>query len=172
MNNSGGPPGGDLIEAKKEEFRLSLERHVICNQILAKAFVPSMKELGFGRIINIISTSVIQVIPGLGVSNTTRGAVANWARTLALELGQFGITVNNILPGYTDTGRLQSLAEAQAADQGISVNEIRAGWVKSVPLGRIGKPGEIASVATFLASDTAGYINGVDIPVDGGRVGT
>ena len=172
VNNSGGPPGGDLIEAKKEEFRLSLERHVICNQILAKAFVPSMKELGFGRIINIISTSVIQVIPGLGVSNTTRGAVANWARTLALELGQFGITVNNILPGYTDTGRLQSLAEARAADQGISVNEIRADWIKSVPLGRIGKPSEIASVATFLASDTAGYINGTDIPVDGGRVGT
>ena len=96
----------------------------------------------------------------------------NWARTLALELGQFGITVNNILPGYTDTGRLQSLAEARAADQGISVNEIRASWIKSVPLGRIGKPSEIASVATFLASDTAGYINGADIPVDGGRVGT
>ena len=172
VNNSGGPPSGALIEAKEEEFRLAFERHLICNQIMVKAVVNGMKELGSGRIINIISTSVKQVIPGLGVSNTTRGAVANWARTLALELGQFGITVNNILPGYTDTGRLQSLAEARAADQGISVNEIRAGWIKSVPLGRIGKPSEIASAVTFLASDTAGYINGADIPVDGGRVGT
>jgi 3-oxoacyl-[acyl-carrier protein] reductase len=130
-----------------------------------------MKELGFGRIINIISTSVKQVIPGLGVSNTTRGAVANWARTLALELGQFGITVNNILPGYTDTGRLQSLAETRAKEQGVTVDDIRAGWVKSVPLARIGKPDEIASAVSFLASDAAGYINGADIPVDGGRVG-
>ncbi|SVA62979.1 uncharacterized protein METZ01_LOCUS115833 [marine metagenome] len=171
VNNSGGPPGGPLVEAKKEEFRLAFERHVICNQILAKAFVPCMKELGFGRIINIISTSVKQVIPGLGVSNTTRGAVANWARTLALELGQFGITVNNILPGYTDTGRLQSLAETRAKEQGVTVDDIRAGWVKSVPLARIGKPDEIASAVSFLASDAAGYINGADIPVDGGRVG-
>ena len=171
VNNSGEPHSGALIEAKEEEFRLAFERHLICNQIMVKAVVNGMKELGSGRIINIISTSVKQVIPGLGVSNTTRGAVANWARTLALELGQFGITVNNILPGYTDTGRLQSLAETRAKEQGVTVDDIRAGWVKSVPLARIGKPDEIASAVSFLASDAAGYINGADIPVDGGRVG-
>ena len=171
VNNSGGPPGGALIEAKEEEFRRAFERHLICNQILAQEIVPGMKELGFGRIINIISTSVIQVIPGLGVSNTIRGAVANWARTLALELGSFGITVNNVLPGYTDTSRLQSLGEIRANEQGISLDDIRSEWTKSVPLGRIGTPEEIASAIAFLASDAAGYINGADIPVDGGRVG-
>ena len=128
VNNSGGPPGGPLIEAEEEEFFTAMNRHVICNQILTKAVVPGMKSAGWGRIINIISTSVKQVIPGLGVSNTTRGAVANWAKTLAHELGGHGITVNNILPGFTNTGRIQDLANTRAEKDGVTPDKIFATW--------------------------------------------
>jgi len=171
VNNSGGPHGGPLIEAKEDEFRLAFERLLICNQILAKAAVPGMKILGSGRIINIISMSVNQVIPGLGVSNTIRGAVAQWAKTLALELGGFGITVNNILPGYTATERLQELAENKAKSMGKTVEDIYKAWAKNTSLRRLGKPKEIASAVAFLASDSAGYINGHNLSIDGGRFG-
>lgn len=171
VNNSGGPKGGAIIQAEEDEFRIAFERHLICNQILAQAIVPGMKEKGKGRIINIISTSVRQVIPGLGVSNTIRGAVAQWAKTLALELGQFGITVNNVLPGYTNTARLQSLAESKAKSLGVTPEEINEFWIKNTSLRRLGKPEEIASAVAFLASDAASYINGHDVPVDGGRFG-
>ena len=171
VNNSGGPKGGAIIQAEEDEFRIAFERHLICNQILAQAIVPGMKEKGKGRIINIISTSVRQVIPGLGVSNTIRGAVAQWAKTLALELGQFGITVNNVLPGYTNTARLQSLAESKANSLGVTPEEINEVWIKNTSLRRLGKPEEIASAVAFLASDAASYINGHDVPVDGGRFG-
>ena len=171
VNNSGGPHGGALIDAKEDEFREAFERLLICNQIMAKAVVPGMKELGEGRIINIISTSVRQVIPGLGVSNTIRGAVAQWAKTLALELGEFGITVNNVLPGYTATKRLQSLAESKAKSMGVTTEHINEIWKNNTSLRRLGKPEEIASVVAFLASDDSSYINGHDVSVDGGRFG-
>ncbi|MBC8323904.1 MAG: SDR family oxidoreductase [Candidatus Marinimicrobia bacterium] len=171
MNNTGGPQGGPLIDAKAEEFEIAFRRHVISNQYLAQAVVPGMKELGYGRIINIVSTSVRQVIPGLGVSNTIRGAVAQWAKTLALELGPIGITVNNILPGYTNTDRLKDLLEKWAENAGISYEEMVEATSKKTSLRRIGDPEDIASAVAFLASDAAGYISGTDFPVDGGRFG-
>jgi 3-oxoacyl-[acyl-carrier protein] reductase len=171
VNNSGGPKGGALIDAVENEFRQAFERLLICNQILAKAVFPGMKELESGRIINIISTSVRQVIPGLGVSNTIRGAVAQWAKTLALELGEFGITVNNVLPGYTNTARLQSLADLKAKSLGVTPEEINEMWKNNTSMRRLGEPEEVASAVAFLASDAASYINGHDISVDGGRFG-
>jgi len=171
VNNSGGPSGGPMIEADENEFIVAMSRHVICNQILAKAVVPGMKTAGWGRIINIISTSVRQVIPGLGVSNTTRGAVANWARTLALELGEYGITVNNVLPGFTNTDRIHSLASSRAKSEGKTEKQIFDTWFKSIPLGRLAEPDETAAAVAFLASNAAGYINSADLPVDGGRFG-
>ena len=172
INNSGGPHGGPLIDAEENEFRVAFERLLICNQIMTKAVVPGMKEKGSGRIINIISISVNQVIPDLGVSNTVRGAVAQWAKTLALELGQYGITVNNILPGYTATNRLHDLAELKAKNRGVKSEVIRQEWAKNTSLKRLGKPNEIASAVAFLASDGASYINGHDMSIDGGRFGT
>ncbi len=171
VNNSGGPHGGPLIDAQEEEFRVAFERLLIANQIMAQTIVPGMKELGGGRIINIISTSVKQVIPGLGVSNTIRGSVAQWAKTLALELGEFGITVNNVLPGYTSTGRLDELAKSKAESLAVTQADIEAQWAKNTSLKRLGKPEEIASAVAFLASDAASYINGHDVSVDGGRFG-
>ena len=171
VNNSGGPHGGPLIEAKEDEFRMAFERLLIGNHILTKAVVPGMKKLGSGRIINIISMSVNQVIPGLGVSNTIRGAVAQWAKTLALELGEFGITVNNILPGYTATARLQELTKSKAESIGRTVEDISNTWVENTSLRRLGKPKEIASAVAFLASNSASYINGHNLTVDGGCFG-
>ena len=169
VNNSGGPHGGTLIEAEEDEFRIAFERLLICNHIMAKAVVPGMKEQGSGRIINIISTSVRQVIPGLGVSNTIRGSVAQWGKTLAIELGEYGICVNNILPGYTATARLQDLADSKAESMGVTPDQIQDGWAKNTSLRRLGAPQEIAGTVAFLASDAAGYISGHNLSVDGGR---
>tara|TARA_B000000557_G_C20811501_1_gene460375 strand:+ start:1137 stop:1925 length:789 start_codon:yes stop_codon:yes gene_type:complete len=171
INNSGGPHGGDLINAKGSEFRIAFERLLIANHILTQAVVPGMIEKKNGRILNIISTSVKQVIPGLGVSNTIRGAVAQWAKTLAIELGPFGITVNNILPGYTSTKRLEALAELKSKNLGVSPEKIKEGWANNTALRRLGHPEEIASSIAFLASDAASYINGHNLSVDGGRFG-
>jgi 3-oxoacyl-[acyl-carrier protein] reductase len=137
---------------------------------MTQAFVPGMKDAGYGRIINIISTSVVTPIPGLGVSNTIRGAVANWGRTLAVELGAFGITVNNLLPGFTGTDRLATLFEGKAKKLGCTPEEIREQAIRAIPAARIADPEELASVALFLASPAASYVNGVNLPVDGGRV--
>jgi len=169
VNNSGGPHGGTLIEAEEDEFRIAFERLLICNHIMAKAVVPGMKEQGSGRIINIISTSVRQVIPGLGVSNTIRGSVAQWGKTLAIELGEYGICVNNILPGYTATARLQDLADSKAESMGVTPGQIQDSWAKNTSLRRLGTPEEIAGTVAFLASDAAGYISGHNLSVDGGR---
>ena len=171
INNSGGPKGGALLEADEKEFRIAFERLVIANHIIIKSLVPSMKIMKYGRIINVISTSISQVIPGLGVSNTIRGSVAQWAKTLAIELGEFGITVNNILPGYTDTNRLKNLGAAKAKKLSITIEEVREEWKKNTSLKRIGKPEEIASVIAFLASDASSYITGHNLSVDGGRFG-
>ncbi len=171
INNTGGPPGGPAIEASVDEYVAAFRTHLVCNQILAQALVPGMKEAGFGRIINIISTSVKEPIQGLGVSNTIRGAVASWAKTLARELGPFGITVNNVLPGFTDTERLRSLFEARAAKARRPVEEVAEEARKQVPTGRFARPEETAAAVAFLASPAAAYINGVNLPVDGGRLG-
>ena len=169
VNNSGGPHGGPLIEAEEDEFRVAFERLLICNHIMAKAVFPGMKKNGSGRIINIISTSVKQVIPGLGVSITIRGSVAQWGKTLALELGEDGICVNNILPGYTATERLKDLAESKANSLGVNVEEIREQWAENTSLKRLGTPDEIANTVLFLASDESSYITGHNFSVDGGR---
>ena len=170
INNTGGPPAGQAMDATLEEFTRAFSNHLLCNQILVLAVLEGMKSSGYGRIINIISTSVKQPIQGLGVSNTIRGAVANWAKTLAGELGPFGITVNNVLPGFTDTPRLNSLLNHKAEKTGKSLEEIINTSKAAIPMGRFAKPPEIADAVAFLASPSASYINGINLPVDGGRL--
>ncbi len=169
VNNTGGPPGGLAIDAETDEFLTAFNNHLICNHHLAQAVVRSMKNEGYGRIVNIISTSVKQPLNGLGVSNTVRGAVANWSKTLANELGQFNITVNNVLPGATNTIRLQSIAENKAQKTGASVESIFENFANAVPMKRIAEAHEVANAVAFLASPAASYINGINVPVDGGR---
>ncbi len=170
LNNTGGPPAGPLFEAQADQLLDAFSKHVLCNETLVQTVVPSMQQEGYGRIVNIISTSVVQPIRGLGVSNVTRGAVANWGRALAGELGPLGITVNNVLPGYTRTARLDSLIKGRAGREGCSVEEIEQKMISSVPLRRFAKPDEIATVVAFLASPAASYLNGLNLPVDGGRL--
>ncbi|HEX2533897.1 MAG TPA: SDR family oxidoreductase [Chitinophagaceae bacterium] len=172
VNNTGGPPAGPIIDAPEEAFLQAFQQHLICNHILVQSVVPGMKEKGFGRIINIVSTSVKIPLKGLGVSNTTRGAVASWAKTLAHELAIHGITVNNVLPGYTETGRLESLVRHNAGRRGITEAELAQEMQQEIPAGRFGTAAEIAAVAAFLASPAAAYVNGTSIPVDGGRTGS
>lgn len=169
VNNTGGPPGGLAIDAELEAFRIAFNQHLICNQILAQATTPFMKKEGFGRIINVISTSVKAPLSGLGVSNTIRGAVGNWSKTLANELGEFGITVNNILPGATATQRLSSIIENKAKKLGKSVEDIEEKMKSEIPAKRFASADEVAAAAAFLASPAAAYINGINVPVDGGR---
>ena len=169
INNTGGPKSGPIVDADTNEFLAAFNQHLICNHILMQAVVPSMKAAGFGRIVNIISTSVKQPLPNLGVSNTIRGAVASWSKTLANELGAFGITVNNVLPGATNTQRLTEIAKVKAEKTGEDVAEILAEMGQESPMKRIAQPEEVAAVVAFLASDAASYVNGVNIPVDGGR---
>ncbi|MCB0363196.1 MAG: SDR family oxidoreductase [Bdellovibrionales bacterium] len=168
--NSSGPKSGPLLEAKPDEFLKAFQQHILANHLLAQLLVPKMIETGFGRIINIISTSVKMPIAQLGVSNTIRGAVANWSKTLANELGPFGVTVNNVLPGYTATERLDSLLTQTAKASGRSSQEIGEEWKKAVPLRRFADPRETARAVAFLASSAADYINGINLPVDGGRL--
>jgi 3-oxoacyl-[acyl-carrier protein] reductase len=169
VNNTGGPPGGAIVEARPEAFWQAYHNHLICNHLLMQAMLPGMKRAGYGRIINIISTSVKEPIENLGVSNTTRWAVASWAKTLAGEVGQWGITVNNVLPGFTRTGRLYDLIEKRAAAAGVSVAHMEEQFRRQVPLGRFAEPEEVAAAVAFLASPAAAYINGINLPVDGGR---
>lgn len=169
VNNTGGPPAGPASGASVQEFLTAFNAHLINNHQLALAFIPQMKKIGFGRIINIISTSVKQPLPNLGVSNTIRGAVANWSKTLANELGAFGITVNNILPGATATERLQSIISNKSGKTGISLEEVEKEMLSEIPAGRFGTPDEPAFAACFLASHYASYINGTNVVVDGGR---
>ena len=172
INNSGGPKAGLIMEADESEFVDAFNQHLVCNHILTKAVIPSMREEAYGRIINIISTSVKIPHPNLGVSNTIRGAVASWAKTMANELGPFNITVNNILPGYTATGRLLSVMETNAERRGLEKDQVEKEMINSIPLRRFGSASEIAAVAGFLASPAASYVSGTSIPVDGGRTGS
>ena len=149
----------------------AFKQHLLCNQILVQTLSPGMKEAGYGRIINIISTSVKQPLKGLGVSNTIRGAVASWAKTIANELASFGITVNNVLPGATSTERLETIIQNKSKNSGHDRAEVEKEMLGEIPAGRFGNPSEIANAITFLASPLAGYINGINVPVDGGRTG-
>ena len=169
VNNTGGPAGGAVFSASIDAFEKAFTQHLKCNHILAQTVVPGMKEVDYGRIINIISTSVKQPLDGLGVSNTIRGAVANWSKTLANELGEYGITVNNVLPGATSTERLSEIIKNKAAKTGKSTEEISRSMKNSIPAKRFAQPGEIANAVAFLASEAASYINGINVPVDGGR---
>ena len=169
VNNTGGPPPGLAHEADPESFAEAFRLHLIGYQTLVRAVVPSMKNRGGGRIINVISTSVKQPLPNLGVSNTVRGAVANWGKTLANELGQYGITVNNVLPGATETERLATIIKNKAAKSGTSETEAAHEMMSEIPLRRFARPEEIAFAVAFLAGPSGAYINGINLPVDGGR---
>jgi 3-oxoacyl-[acyl-carrier protein] reductase len=172
INNTGGPPGGPIIDADVRDFVSAFSMHLLCNHTLVQGVKQGMIDSGYGRIINIISTSVKIPLTGLGVSNTVRGAVGNWAKTMANELGVHGITVNNVLPGATATERLTSIVGNKAQKSGKSEDEIMAQFENAVPMKRIAEPHEVAAAAAFLASPAASYINGINVPVDGGRTGS
>ncbi|MCX7545247.1 SDR family oxidoreductase [Marinicella gelatinilytica] len=171
INNSGGPAPGPAHKAEPEEYINAFRQHLIANQLFTQAVIPHMRQQQWGRIINIISTSVKQPITNLGVSNTIRGAVANWAKTLASELGPDNITVNNVLPGATNTKRLTAIFENKAKNQNKTLDEVIASEKQAIPLRRFAEPEEFANVVGFLASDAGAYINGINLPVDGGRTG-
>ncbi|HNR92326.1 MAG TPA: SDR family oxidoreductase, partial [Dokdonella sp.] len=169
VNNTGGPPGGPAHTATLDEFRIAFNQHLMAAQIVVQAILPGMRAAGYGRIINVISTSVKEPIRNLGVSNSIRGAVASWAKTLAGELGPAGITVNNVLPGYTKTQRLEQILADRAQASGESKETVSARMLASVPLDRFAEPHEVAAAIAFLASPAAAYVNGINLPVDGGR---
>lgn len=171
INNTGGPAGGALIEATLDQFTQAFHNHLLNNQTLVQAVVPAMTRLGYGRIVNIISTSVKQPIVGLGVSNTIRGAVAQWAKTLSLELGKFGITVNNVLPGYTRTARLDAVLTMRAQASGQTPEEVATQMECEIPIGRFAEAAEVAAAVVFLCTPAAGAISGINVPVDGGKTG-
>ncbi len=170
INNSGGPAAGPIASAEGEAFLAGMRAHLLCSQYLAQAALPGMRTAGYGRIVNITSTSVYEPIPGLGVSNTVRAAMAAWAKTLAHELAPEGITVNNVLPGFTATDRLDSLIQGRASQSGLSVEQVAEAMRASVPMGRFAEPEETANAVAFLASPAAAYITGVSLAVDGGRL--
>jgi 3-oxoacyl-[acyl-carrier protein] reductase len=172
INNTGGPAAGPITDATTDAFLAAFNQHLICNHILTTLAIPGMKAAGWGRVINVISTSVKVPLKGLGVSNTIRGSVASWAKTMSIELAPFGITVNNVLPGATATGRLEAIINNKAGKTGSSKDEVSEEMLSEIPARRFGQPEEIAAMITFLASEAAGYVNGTSIPVDGGRTGS
>ncbi|MEO9482571.1 MAG: SDR family oxidoreductase [Ekhidna sp.] len=172
INNSGGPAPGPLKDAELSAFDVAMGRHLHVSHTLVKLLLSGMQDDNFGRIVNIISTSVKVPIPGLGVSNTVRGAMASWAKTLASELGQYGVTVNNILPGFINTARIESLVAGKSKSQGKSEEEVEAEMKKTIPAGRFGEPEEIAAYAGLLCSKSGAYINGTSLRIDGGRTGS
>ncbi len=169
VNNTGGPPGGPILQAGVEEFGRAFRRHVMASHLLVQRLLPAMQAAGYGRILNVISTSVREPIPNLGVSNTIRGAMASWAKTVSKELPP-GLTINNLLPGFTDTERLASLKKGNAARQGVEESAVEAAWLASIPEGRLGRPEELAAAAAFLASPEGAYVRGQSLAVDGGRL--
>jgi 3-oxoacyl-[acyl-carrier protein] reductase len=170
VNNSGGPPPGSIVDATAADFLDAFGKHLLANHTLAQVVIPGMRDAGWGRIVNIISTSVKEPIPGIGVSNTTRGAVASWAKTLAGELARSGITVNNVLPGSTHTPRIEQIVRVRAQKSGRDEAEVAREMAAEVPIGRFADPAETAAAVAFLASPAADYITGVSLPVDGGRM--
>jgi 3-oxoacyl-[acyl-carrier protein] reductase len=172
VNNTGGPNGGKIQLAEESEFIQAFSNHLLCNHILVKMLLPGMKQSGYGRIINIISTSVKIPLANLGVSNTIRGAVASWAKTMANELGEFGITVNNVLPGATETERLAQIVANKSEKAGTAKEQVEEEMKNEIPMKRFATPAEVGSAVAFLASPAAAYINGINLPVDGGRTGS
>jgi 3-oxoacyl-[acyl-carrier protein] reductase len=172
VNNTGGPPPGSLMESREEHFLEAFRNHLLCYHVLATALVPGMKAAGYGRVINVISTSVKVPIKGLGVSNTIRAAVANWSKTLSYELAPSGITVNNVLPGATKTQRLEEIIRNRASKMNLPVEHVEKEMIDEIPMGRFALPEEIAAAAVFLASPAAAYVTGINMPVDGGRTGS
>ena len=172
INNTGGPSAGLIFSEAPEKFEAAFKQHVVANQILTQAVVPGMKHQSWGRIINVISTSVRTPLDNLGVSNTIRAAVASWSKTMSNELAVHGITVNSLLPGFISTTRLDAVASSFAEKAQVSKNEMEERMKNSVPAKRFGEPSEIAAVAAFIASPAASYVNGITIPVDGGRTPT
>jgi 3-oxoacyl-[acyl-carrier protein] reductase len=170
VNNGGGPPGGPAHSADEAAFLAAFRQHLLAGQACVQAVLPGMRDARFGRIVNVISTSVYEPIPNLGVSNTIRGAVASWAKTLSRELAADGITVNNVLPGYTRTQRLDQILRDRSAATGKSQDEVAKGMLATVPAARFADAHEIAAAIAFLASPAAGYVNGVSLAVDGGRM--
>ena len=170
VNNTGGPPGGPALDADESAFVEAFSRHLLANQALVQALVPGMRAAGWGRIVNVVSTSVYEPIAGLGVSNTVRGAVAGWAKTLSRELAPHGITVNNVLPGYTDTARIDQIVRDRSEASGKPREDVLAGMLASVPVGRMASPEETGGVIAFLCSPAAAYVTGVSLAVDGGRM--
>lgn len=170
VNNTGGPAPGPVHGAEIEAFESALRRHLLGNHVLAESVIPGMERAGYGRIVNVISTSVKEPIKGLGVSNTTRWAVASWAKTLATEVAALGITVNNVLPGSTETPRIEQIIDTTVAKSGRSRDDVFASMVAEIPMGRFARPEETADAIAFLCSPAAGYITGVNLPVDGGRL--
>jgi 3-oxoacyl-[acyl-carrier protein] reductase len=172
INNTGGPAPGPAIDAAPEDYLKAFTSHLLCNQLLVQACIPSMKQAQYGRIVNIISTSVKIPIRGLGVSNTIRGAVASWSKTIATELAPFGITVNNVLPGTTMTGRLETIIQNKVTQTGKTREQVIQDMIAEIPAGRISESSEVAAAVAFLCSPAAGYITGTNLPVDGGRTGS
>lgn len=170
INNSGGPPSGPILDAQPADFEKAFRRHVLASHRLVQLLLPGMKAAGYGRIVNVISTSVREPLVGLGVSNTVRGAMASWSKTLSKELPP-GVTINNVLPGFTDTERLAELKAAMGARRGVTPEQVERDWLALVPEGRLGRPEEIAALAVFLASPAASYVRGQSIAADGGRLG-
>lgn len=169
VNNTAGPPPGTIMDADSAQFIDTFNRHLVTNHLLVQALLPGMREHGFGRIVNVISTSVKEPIANLGVSNTVRAAVAAWAKTLAAEVAGAGVTVNNVLPGFTATQRLEQIIAERMRASGKTHEQIVAGMLASVPTGRFAKPEEVAAAIAFLCSPAAAYITGINLPVDGGR---
>ena len=172
VNNTGGPPPGPVHAAEVAQFLDAYTKHLIANHTLMQALLPGMRAAHWGRIVNVISTSVREPIEGLGVSNTTRGAVASWAKTLSREVAPFGITVNNVLPGFTETGRIAQLVRNRSQATGRDEDAIAAEMRSAVPAGRFARPDEIGGVIAFLCTPAAAYITGVNLQVDGGRMHT
>ncbi len=171
INNTGGPKGGPLVQAQADEFVSAFHNHLLNNQTLVQLVVPAMQRAHYGRIVNIISTSVKQPIVGLGVSNTIRGAVAQWAKTLSLELGKLGITVNNVLPGYTRTARLDTVLTMRSEAANLSKADVANQMESEIPIGRFATPEEVAASVAFLCTPAAASISGINLPVDGGKTG-
>jgi 3-oxoacyl-[acyl-carrier protein] reductase len=169
INNSAGPPGGPLIDNSVEDFNSPFARHLFAAHTLTKAFVPLMEAANSGRIVNIISTSVREPIENLGLTNTLRGAMAAWSKSMTRELPNC-ITINNVLPGFTDTKRLESLADSISEKTGKTTEEIHSNWLSNVPINRLIDPRETAAAITFLCLPIAGGIRGVSLAVDGGRM--
>ena len=171
INNSGGPPSGAIVDATPSDFEKAFRRHVLASQTLVQLILPGMMESNYGRVINVISTSVKEPIAGLGVSNTIRGAMASWSKSYSNELPP-NITINNVLPGFTNTERLGELKKTLSEQKGISQEEVEKAWLSTVPEGRLGDPSELGNVIAFLASPAASFVRGVSLPVDGGRTGS